>query len=228
MNSIQTSIIIMLLIIIIACTLSSYKIETFAQDIPETPNDLSAYNFLLKVKNWDVTSLQKEHLLVLLTMRALQVKKYNQNSREFPYLNGVVIPYMHLPLFNKDPAAKTPIIFEIADGLKNITANPTDEEMSPEGLYINLNTTSFQDFKDVLEVLYQEYDSEFIEELENLKQRKAVIENEYKPFEVLLSQLEEDLKIQTNLAKDAKAKYDKELAISKELENEMTKYRACG
>ena len=215
----KSTLIILFLIIILASTLSCYKIESFVNYVPQTP---TAYNFIAKNKEWDVNILTKEQLFVLFTMRALQGKHFTSNNREFPLLDGVVIPYKHLPVFNRDPSDKSPML------LKRTTAKPTHSEMHPNGLYINLTELSFQDFRSVLDTLYKEYDSDYIYEYNIMKQRKEKIYNEIKPLEDNLMQLEQQLKYMTEKTKEAKTMYENELATSQKLNEEIVKYRACG
>lgn len=231
MNSFQVSLIILLVIVILTCTFSSYKIETFEEELknPNAPTDLSAYNFLLYVKKWKgIALMQREHLLVLFTLRALIGKNYAANNRKFPYLNGIVIPYQHLAIFNKDLNNRSPIVFEVAEGLKQITAQPTNNEMYPSGFYINLDNVTYDDFKDILDILYKQYDYEHLEEVNILKTIKEIMYKKMRNLEEHRDTLKNDLEKKKRDLNEIKPLYDKEVAESKRLEAEMAKFRACG
>lgn len=226
MTPVQTFLILMLLVVLIASSLSTYKIETFTNDnnIPESPNDLSAYNFLLKVKNWNVRSLTNEQLFVLFTMRALLSNNFIVNNREFTFINSVVIPYVHLPIFNKDDRKQ--MVFDVNN--KKVIAKPTEEDKHPSGLYFDLSQMTFEDFKVVLDKLYLEYDSEFLEEIKNLEERKKEINEIIGPLEKDLVETRAQATEMETKAKLANEAYEKEVKKAEALSHELAKYRACG
>jgi hypothetical protein len=231
MNSFQVSLIVLLVIIILTCTLASYKIETFSEEPknPNAPTNMSAYDFLIQIKKWNgIASLQREHLLVLFTMRTVVGKYYASNNRKFPYFNGLVIPYQHMPLFNRDPNDRSQMIFEVAEGLKTITAEPTSNKMYPSGFYINLDNVTYDDFKDILDILYRQYDYEYLENLEILKNIKEDMSKQVRSVEELRDNLKYELEKKKQKLTEITEVYDKEMVESERLKQEMTKFRACG
>lgn len=69
---------------------------------PQTPNDMTCYNYIKNIKGWNVDELSKDQMKVLLTMRTLQGGQFTSDSKVFPYGDGCVIPKEHLPIFNRN------------------------------------------------------------------------------------------------------------------------------
>jgi hypothetical protein len=190
MKTIKGFLFLLLFIVIITVSMSAYKIETFSNlsdfmAFPQVPDDTTAYNYCRSVKKWRVDHLSHQQKRVLYTMRALQSKQFSANNKVFPFKNGVVIPRQHLPIYNRnsdDPATLTvhPPTVDIvhwikSNNIKDPVAEPiprsdpvsiviTEENDTPEGLYVDMTKMNFTDFKRLLSGLYELYDSEFLRE----------------------------------------------------------------
>lgn len=197
--------IILLLILLIATSMQSYKIETFANTedttaFPQTPNDLTCYNYIKNVKNWDVNSLMPDQKKVLFTMRTLQSTQYAPDSKIFPYKDGCVIPKEHLPIYNKDTNDTTPL--DIKTDNKTTTIPYTKSDEYPEGVVVDLSTNNFDDFKKFLSDAYTLYDADQIKDRDLLmKQINS------------LTKTRDDLNVQLKAIKDSIAKYTSQLNI---------------
>ena len=227
MNPIHTFLLVMLLIIIMTSALSAYKIETYEEQqiYPDTPNDLTAYNFLMKHKKWDVNSLSPDLLYILFTMRALQVKQYIHNNRTFPYVNAIVIPYEHMPVFNRDSNDKSD--FVITTPNKQFVLKPTTADLYPQGIQIELSELTFGEFRGILNVLSDMYNSEFNDEVKKLKDRKKLVEAQIAPLDMQLQQLSTEVKMLTKQLKDKQAECEPIFANVKNLKSEIQKHIAC-
>ncbi len=155
---------------------------------PQTPNDMTCYNYIKNIKGWNVDELSKDQMKVLLTMRALQGGQYTDDSRTYPYGDGCVIPKEHLPIFNKNESDLTPLtVTPSATSNKNTCSNPNDNNPDrkpvnskvtlyatapaeyPAGLKADFKTMDFEKFKDFLQGAYPLYDQEFLVEKQKLQ-----------------------------------------------------------
>ncbi len=155
---------------------------------PQTPNDMTCYNYIKNVKGWNVDELSKDQLKVLLTMRALQGSQYSADSRVYPYGDGCVIPKEHLPIFNRNEHDLSPLtVRPTRTSNKNTCSNPNDNTPDvqpvnssvtlnstgageyPNGLKADFKTMDYQKFKDFLQGAYELYDSEFLTEKKRLQ-----------------------------------------------------------
>jgi len=175
MNNLYVFLIILLIIVIIATSMMSYKIETFTNlsdptVFPQTPNNETCYDYIKNVKKWNVNELTEKQRKVLFTMRALLGSQYSDNSKVFPFKDGCVIPYEHLPIF--DTGEETKSLTFSPKNKAPITISSTDNTMYPQGLYVDFTdpTLNYNKFKDILDGGYLLYDSEFLIEENRLKE----------------------------------------------------------
>lgn len=162
------------MIVIVATSMMSYKIETFTNltdpnAYPQTPNNETCYNYIKNVKKWNVDELTNEQKKVLFTMRATQGTQYSAETKVFPFKDGCAIPRNHLPIFNTDENASS-----LTVNPKNkspITIEKTDKTMYPQGVYTDFTDPSmtFNKFKNFLTGAYDLYDSDFLIEKEKLE-----------------------------------------------------------
>lgn len=173
----------MLLIIVIACSLKSYKIETFADylslppfisldsmipntAIPQNPADIQAYTYLRDVKKWYVDGLTNNQKKVLFTMVALQGQMFGDDAMAFPYKNAIVIPNINFPIYGRLETDKTDLYLD-----NTITLQYSDNDF-PAGWIIPLadqNFDTLDKLKKVLNMLYELYDAEYLDEIINIK-----------------------------------------------------------
>ena len=175
MNNLYIYLIILLIIVIIATSMMSYKIETFTNlsdptVFPQTPNNETCYDYIKNVKKWNVNELTDKQRRVLFTMRALLGSQYSDNSKVFPFKDGCVIPYEHLPIF--DTSEATTSLTLLPKNKPPITISSTDDTMYPQGLYADFTdpNMNYNKFKDILDGGYLLYDSEFLIEENRLKE----------------------------------------------------------
>lgn len=221
MKKVSGFLIVLLFIVIIAASMMAYKIETFTNlsdpDVfPQSPDDSTAFNYLKMVKRWNTLSLTEQQKRVLFTMRALQSRQYASDTRVFPYKDGIVIPFEHLPVFNHNPNNTSQIVVNpptvnLVDWIRDrrrrdpvneqpprsspITIEVTEAQDDPEGLYLDLGKVNFETFKSCLNGLYELYDSEFLFELKHLVKDKRYLSDTLKPA---LERELQDLIAQTN------------------------------
>jgi hypothetical protein len=169
MKNLHVFLMILLLIIIIITSMMQYKIETFSNLIdpnvfPQTPNNETCYNYIKNVKKWNIDELTQEQQKVLFTMRALLGSQYSDDSKVFPFKNGCVIPYEHLPIFDADENIQSLTLSP--PNKPSITLTATDTTMNPQGLYINFSdpNNNYDKFKDLLNEAYLRYDKDFLTE----------------------------------------------------------------
>lgn len=155
---------------------------------PQTPNDMTCYNYIKNIKGWNIDELSKDQMKVLLTMRALQGGQYTADSRVYPYGDGCVLPKEHLPIFNRNEDDLTPLkVKPTASSNKNTCSNPNDNNPDrqpvnksvtlnatapaeyPAGLKADFKKMNFDAFKDFLQGAYPLYDKEFLVEKKKLQ-----------------------------------------------------------
>lgn len=211
MNAINTVILILLLIIVIMSSLTAYKTETFANlsdpsMYPQTPNNLTAYDYIAKVKKWNVRRLTKDQLKVLYTMRALQSFQYAADTKVFPFRDALVLPKEHFPIFNRNINDTSPMTV-YPPGKKAITLQYTSQTDYPQGIMFDCQHMTFEQLRDFLAGAYELYDEEII---------------------IIKRQLQEQITKATKL----KTFYEKELqritSLAEWWENAIAKYIAPG
>lgn len=155
---------------------------------PQTPNDMTCYNYIKNIKGWNVDELSKDQLKVLLTMRALQGGQFSADSKVYPYGDGCVIPKEHFPIFNKAEEDLTPLTVRPSKtSNKNTCSNPndntpdrkpvnasvtlsaTDVAEYPSGLKADFKKMNYDAFKDFLQGAYDLYDKEFLVDKKRLQ-----------------------------------------------------------
>jgi len=152
----------------------AYKIETFSNltdsDVyPQTPNNLTCYDYIKNVKKWNVNELTPKQKRVLFTMRALLGSQYSDNTKVFPFKDGCVIPNEHLPIFDTTENANTLTVSP--PNKSKITIGSTDSTMYPQGVYVNFTDpkVNYEKFKNFLDGAYLKYDSAFLKEKAKLE-----------------------------------------------------------
>lgn len=174
MKTLHVFLIILLVIVIIAASMRSYKIETFitltnTDAYPQTPNNETCYDYIKNVKKWNVDELTKEQQKVLFTMRAIKGIEFSNDTKLFPFKNGCAIPREHLSIFNKNENANSLTVYP--KNKSPITLNSTDATMTPNGIYADFtdSTMTFDKFKNILSGGYLLYDSDFLLEKTKLE-----------------------------------------------------------
>lgn len=167
--------ILLIILILLAYFFKNTIYEKFTSNIPNTPSDYSCYNYIKNNKNWNLNELSTDQKKVLFTLKAGQTDTYDNNSLEFPYTNSCIIPTNHYDIFNITQKPDNTVNINIDKTLtKDSNYNPrktlytlplTSSKDYPTGVKINLDdeNLTFDDFKNILNGLYQQYDDEYIQ-----------------------------------------------------------------
>jgi hypothetical protein len=164
---------LLLIIIVIISVFSAFmnqpsKIsETFIDIMdgagsPDTPDDLSVFQYLQKNKGWDVNSLSNEEKQVLFSLRMLQTYSYDTNNMSFPVLDACVIPYETFPLYQRSSSDTSPFI------INETTLRFTNEDETPSGAVIDLSNTNFQEFRKILKSASDLFNSDYVDQQKRL------------------------------------------------------------
>lgn len=197
-----------LILILILYILFKNKIkETFINNIPNTPSDYSCFNYLSKYKkNWNLNELTSDQKKVLLTLKAGLIDSYDENSLEFPYTNSCIIPQNHYEIFNLNVNSITGTDINVDPSFKpkqsKYSLMLTSNKDYPYGVKINLDDDkmTFDNFKDILNGLYQQFDKEFLQQKKELLSVIDGLDKEYDELVVNYTNVINDTnKIQSNI-----------------------------
>ena len=178
---------VLLFIIIGTSIMTSIKIETFQQNIgglenpiaaPQTPNDLTAYNWLKNRKPGFVENLPPNLLYIIFSMRALTNNLITENNMQnITFRDAIVIPRIHYSLYDiniANNARKTTL--DVHPGaLQNIdpvTLEVTLKDESPRGLVIQADNLSNKEFVDLLKILESRLNSDYYVAKAKLEERR--------------------------------------------------------
>lgn len=177
---------LLIIILILFMTFKDRIKETFIDNIPSTPSDYSCFNYLSKYKkNWNLNELTADQKKVLLTLKAGLIDTYDENSLEFPYTNSCIIPQSHYGIFNLNVNNSTGTDINVDSSFKpknnKYSLLLTSNKDYPYGLKINLDDDklTFDNFKDILNGLYQQFDKEFLEQKKQLLSIIDGLDKEY-------------------------------------------------
>lgn len=164
------------IIIIVICSVlgivlfKEHFTETPQGTTPSTfnydPNEATCWAHVKRHYGWNPDSFTNEQKKVLMTMRRLSDRAYEDNSSYFPAIvRYCVIPSAHLPIFNKQMTDTMPW------DLYNPT-NPdpnskgymtyTEDNETPSGYKLDLTKHDQQSFQAFLDQAYKLYDQEFL------------------------------------------------------------------
>lgn len=196
------NIILVVVIFVLIVAVSNIKIEEsfvnrdmrfVPSNFSRKPNEESCWQNIRKHKNWNLNALDKNEKKVLLTMRRLNAKSYEDDSKFFPgWKNSCVIPKEHLPIYNKSVND-----YQNWDLYNPNNPNPdpnskgfmryTNISEFPKGYVVDLNKHNFNSFRQVLKEAHKLYDKEFFDE-------KARLEEEIRRWQAIKRQREEHLR----------------------------------
>lgn len=188
-------IIILLLIVIIVAAMRSYKIETYTnlsniKMYPQTPSDLTCYNYIKNIKEWNVGELTLDQKKLVFTMRVLQGKQYTMDNTAYPYKDACVIPKEHFPIYNRDRNDMSDLTITSPTNNKTYILKYSKETETPEGLVIDFTEIDFENFKAILDGLYELFDSEFIQERKSLKAQLQKLKETKENYQQILRDLQ--------------------------------------
>jgi hypothetical protein len=183
--------ILLIVVILLVYVFKNTIYEKFTSNIPNNPSDYSCYNYIKNNKNWNLNELSTDQKKVLFTLKAGQTDTYDSDSLEFPYTNSCIIPANHYDIFNIRQKSDNTIDVNIDKTLtKDKSYNPrktsynlplTSSRDYPVGVKINLDdqNMTFDNFKDILNGLYQQYDDEYIKNRAILTKQIADLDKYY-------------------------------------------------
>lgn len=174
-------ILILLVTVIIACTMLSYKIETFQElslgvvpDLKINPVSPSAYNcfdFIKNVLKWNVNSYSMSEKKVIATLRTGVANAYEAGGKEIKYTQSCILPKEHAFIYKSAIKSKDSITIKgnkDTDHVLTMTNNGTEY---PDGYRIDfsqidpISGIDYRDqtqFKDLLGGAYNLMNSDYI------------------------------------------------------------------
>jgi hypothetical protein len=180
---------VLLFIIIGTSIMTSIKIETFQQNnigglenpraAPQTPNDLTAFTWLQRIKPGFVEKLPANLLYIVFSMRALVTNLIGANNMEnATFRDAIVIPQEHYSLYNiVVPRDASSVELQMHTGVQNnnirpITLEVTGGEESPVGLRIDADRLTNAELTNLLLILESHLNSDYYVQKAALEQRK--------------------------------------------------------
>lgn len=172
----------LLIIILVICAILSILLfkENFAQPPPglvastfnRDPNEETCWAHVKKHYGWNPESFTKNQKKVLMTMRRMSGKAYEDDTTYFPEIKKYcVIPSAHLPIFNKSTNDKAPWDLyneSNPDSSSKGYMTATLDNETPDGYKIDLTQHDQQSFQMLLDTAYKQYDKEFLDEKNSL------------------------------------------------------------
>lgn len=162
------------IIVTVFTMLSCYRIETYinleqkttAEDIPQTINDMSCYNYLKATTNWKIDSYSPNIKKMLSAFKTGFKTRSSDISTITPYADVCVIPYEHKSMFaiNDDCSVVnspyTKHVLKHSDGL-----------MDPKGCYVDFGSDYANEskFKDLLGNMDNNFNIQYINRINELK-----------------------------------------------------------
>lgn len=191
---------ILLFIIVVTSIMTSVKIETYTNigglenptAAPQTPNDLTAYTWLRRIKPGFIESLENEQakslIYIVFSLRPLTTNLLGSSDmNNVTFRDSIVIPKEVYKIYDIDNTdARTieiqadasyapPNISSIRD---IFTFEKTDPTESPEGYKINAANLSNTRFKTLLEILESRLNKEYYITKRQLEDRKVKLLSE--------------------------------------------------
>lgn len=143
--------------------------STFSRD----PNEETCWAHIKKHYGWNVDSFTNNQKKVLMTMRRMASKGYEDNTAYYPEIKRYcVIPSAHLPIFNKKTTDEAPWdIYNASnpDPESKGYMTATLDNQTPDGYAIDLTKHDKQSFQMFLDTAYKLYDKEFLDEKASLE-----------------------------------------------------------
>jgi hypothetical protein len=179
----KSFLLILLFIIIIICTLLSYRIETFKDNVgtvintkinPPSLDVYNCYNYIkTKFPNWNVDNYSKGELKVLGTLRTGLNPTYQPGTLETNYTNSCVLPDEHSFIYSTNAAnnmsipsvplksQKTHVLPKnVLNGVENPYGYKID--FSQPNQFTGIDYTIENNFRDLLKGSYEIMDSTFL------------------------------------------------------------------
>lgn len=191
------------IIIIVICAVFSiflYK-EHFKQpangllesSFNKDPNDETCWAHIKRHYKWNPESFTNNQKKVLMTMRRLAARGYEDNTAYYPEISKYcVIPSAHLPIFNKATTDEAPWdIYNESNpnpSSKGYMTSTLDNE-TPDGYKIDLTQHDQQSFQMFLDTAYRLYDKEFLDEKASLEAQIQTWQNTKREKEQTLADL---------------------------------------
>lgn len=163
---------------------SSKLLASLATPKKKEPINFSCYDYLKNVKKWNPDNFSDTQKKVIFSLRRLYRGQLGNINSIQTSLDSCVIPVEHFPIFNIDENSKNSISFSIDykendKTSKKIILPFTDEYSFPQGIVLDFsnNIKSKEIFLAIIDYLYKLYDSDFLKEIEELKEEIVHLNN---------------------------------------------------
>lgn len=163
------------LIIVIFTTLSSYKIESFinfsqltvAKDQPQNANEFACFDYLKKIKNWNIDNYDEHQRKMISVMRTGLANRKTDLYDNTPFTESCVVPKEILDMFG--------ISFKCT--IDDHTLK--HENYKPDGCTVDFRTEYNDEpkFKELLDKMNNNFNKKYIETIKQLKAELARLTN---------------------------------------------------
>ena len=193
---------IVVIIFVISSFIVFYGIKKTKEDYITRTYSYSCLDYLKHFRKWDVNSLNENQKEILYFLDSINDDRFGTDEKLKYTRNACVFPSSLIPLFNYD------------EYVLNLQDVPTEYQI--QGKFFDLNKiNTFEEFKNILNILFAIYDAEIIEEI---KKRKKLLERIEEKIVEARAERDRLQQVQNGLNVDLQAEKDNLYCITTVLE----------